>query len=273
MGPGLQRHHQHRHLRARARDLRLHLAGSFGGLLRGGVPSRPRAGQAPLRVRGRGVLGGRGHPGRLPARPHRHPRREGGGPDRRVPAAARGVAGQGGRGGAVGGGAGAGHHRRQLSRGRQRRVGRLLRHRRQRPHRGQRLVRAHRRARPRLPRSRGAPRRVRAGTLVRPAPRGALRGGRRAGRRDLRGRPRRDQVGGEGLPLQDRRSRCHREHLHRVGIPRPPQPLRPDGRHRPGQRGHQPRAGDAPVHGLGQHPREGQHRHRVTRHLAGPRAC
>ena len=34
LGPGLQRHHQHRHLRARARDLRLHPRGTLGGLLR-----------------------------------------------------------------------------------------------------------------------------------------------------------------------------------------------------------------------------------------------
>ena len=38
MGPGVQRHHQHRHLRARARDLRLHRGRPAGRLLERGVP-------------------------------------------------------------------------------------------------------------------------------------------------------------------------------------------------------------------------------------------
>ena len=41
LGPGVQRHHQHRHLRARARDLRLHPRGPAGRLLRRVVPRRP----------------------------------------------------------------------------------------------------------------------------------------------------------------------------------------------------------------------------------------
>ena len=37
-------------------------AGRPGGLLRGGLPRRPGGGPAPLRLRDRGLLGGRGHP-------------------------------------------------------------------------------------------------------------------------------------------------------------------------------------------------------------------
>ena len=40
VGPGLQRHHQHRHLRARAGDLRLHRPGPAGRLLGRGLPAR-----------------------------------------------------------------------------------------------------------------------------------------------------------------------------------------------------------------------------------------
>ena len=51
--------------------------GPAGGLLRGGLPRRARGRQAPLRLRGRGLLGGRGHPRGLPPGPPGHPRREG----------------------------------------------------------------------------------------------------------------------------------------------------------------------------------------------------
>ena len=42
LGPGLQRHHQHRHLRARARDLRRHPRGPLRRLLERGLPGRAR---------------------------------------------------------------------------------------------------------------------------------------------------------------------------------------------------------------------------------------
>ena len=45
VGPGVQRHHQHRHLRARARDLRLHRRGPAGRLLQRGVPGLLGAGK------------------------------------------------------------------------------------------------------------------------------------------------------------------------------------------------------------------------------------
>ena len=98
---------------------------------------------------------------------------------------------------------------------------------RQRPHRGQHHPRADGGPRQRLPRRRGPPRRLRPRALLRPPPGGALRGGGRPRRRDLRRGPGRPQVRGEGLPLQDGRGRRHRQHLDRLGIARSPQPLRP----------------------------------------------
>ena len=76
MGPGLQRHHQHRHLRARAGDLRLHPRGPR----RSTSPARSSrrvldAGAADLRLRRRGLLGGRRHHRGLPQGPPGHPRR------------------------------------------------------------------------------------------------------------------------------------------------------------------------------------------------------
>ena len=59
VGPGLLRHDQHRHLRARARGVRLHPRGRGRRLLRRRVPGDPEAGQAALRIRRRGLLGGR----------------------------------------------------------------------------------------------------------------------------------------------------------------------------------------------------------------------
>ncbi len=50
LGPGVQRHHQHRHLRARARDLRLHRGRPAGRLLERGVPQA--AGRRPARSSG-----------------------------------------------------------------------------------------------------------------------------------------------------------------------------------------------------------------------------
>ena len=44
LGPGVQRHHQHRHLRARAGDLRPHPRGPCRRLLRRGLPGRARGG-------------------------------------------------------------------------------------------------------------------------------------------------------------------------------------------------------------------------------------
>ena len=87
LGPGLLRHDQHRHLRARARGLRLHPPRAAGRLLRRGLPGRARGRAADLRLRGRRLLGGRRHHRGLPQGPPGHPRRAGPGRDRRVPAA------------------------------------------------------------------------------------------------------------------------------------------------------------------------------------------
>ena len=116
LGPGLQRHHQHRHLRARARDLRLHPRGPGRGLLRGGLPGRARGREAPVRLRGRGLLGGR----RAPSTPTSGPTRTSStrtSPSRSavLPRPGR-LAGQGGRARPDGRGQGPGHHRRQLPR-------------------------------------------------------------------------------------------------------------------------------------------------------------
>ena len=59
-----------------------HSRGPIGRLLRRGLPGGARGRRAPLRVRGRRLLGGRRHHGGLPQGTRGHPRREG--PGRRV---------------------------------------------------------------------------------------------------------------------------------------------------------------------------------------------
>ena len=61
----------------------------------------------------------------------------------------------------------------------------------------------------------------------RPPPGRPVRGGRGPGRRVLRRGPRRDQGRGQGLPVQDRRGRRHGQLLHRVGVDGGPVAVRP----------------------------------------------
>ena len=114
LGPGVQRHHQHRHLRAGAGDLRLHPRGAAGGLLRRVVPRRPGGREGAVRVRGRRLLGGRRHPRGLPQGPPGHPRPARPGGHQRLRAAAPGVAGQGCGDRSQRGHRRPGRHRRQL---------------------------------------------------------------------------------------------------------------------------------------------------------------
>ncbi len=95
LGPGLQRHHQHGDLRARAGDLRLHPRRTSRRLLRRLVPRRARRGGAAVRLRRRGLLGGRGHSRGVPEGPPGHPWPAGAGRHRRVPAATGSVDRQG----------------------------------------------------------------------------------------------------------------------------------------------------------------------------------
>ena len=96
LGPGLQRHHQHRDLRARAGDLRLHPDRGSLGLLRA-TSSRPcsAAGRPIYGYVLGGLLGGRRDDRGLPQGAQRRPRPQGPRRDRRLPAATRGVARQG----------------------------------------------------------------------------------------------------------------------------------------------------------------------------------
>ena len=77
LGPGVQRHHQHRHLRARARDLRLHRGRPAGRLLERGVPRAARRRDAAVRRGRRGLLGGRRHARGLREGPQGRARRQG----------------------------------------------------------------------------------------------------------------------------------------------------------------------------------------------------
>ena len=72
---GVQRHDQHRHLRAGARDLRLHRAGPLGRLQLEVFPAA--GGRQAARGRGRGLLGGRRHAGGLRPGPQGRARRPG----------------------------------------------------------------------------------------------------------------------------------------------------------------------------------------------------
>ena len=266
LGPGLQRHHQHRHLRARARDLRAHPRGSGGRLLERGLPGRARGGPAPLRLRGRRLLGGRRHHGGLSEGPRGHPRGQGGCRGVRLRAATGRLAGQEHVDRPLGHHRVAGLHRRQLHHRSGRRRGRL--HDDGGQHPGGRAGRAaplgdrgellHRPGRP----GGGG----RAGALLRPAPRGPGRprcggGGGLPHRQPRRGAHRR-----QGLPLQGGRGRGAGQRVHRLGVGRGPHPLRSRRRAGDRQRRHQPRARRAPGQGVGLELREGLVHHGLARH-------
>ena len=184
-------------------------------------PAVLESGKPLFGARRRRLLGGRRHPRGLCARPPGHPRREGGGPGERLPAAARCVVGQGSRRSTrraavrgpaiigdnchIGADAIIGEY---CVLGANVRIG------------GQLLPRADRGPRQRLPRRRRPPRGLRPRPLLRPPPGCPLRGGRGPRRRDLHRGPGHPQVGREGLPVQDGRGGRHRQHLHRLGVPR-----------------------------------------------------
>ena len=86
VGPGVLRHHQHRHLRRRARGVRLHPRGRGRRLLRRRVPRAARARPHAARPRHRGLLGGRRHARRVHPRARRRARRPRQGRHRRLPA-------------------------------------------------------------------------------------------------------------------------------------------------------------------------------------------
>ena len=77
MGPGLLRHDQHRHLRARARGAAAHPDRPAVRLLEGAVPAAARDGAADVRLRLRRLLAGHRQPRPVPAGELRRARREG----------------------------------------------------------------------------------------------------------------------------------------------------------------------------------------------------
>ncbi len=83
------------------------------------------------------------------------------------------------------------------------------------------------------------------------------------------GRAGRAQGRRHGLPVQDGRSRSHRQLVHRLGVAGGPVAVRPGRRPGSGQRRHQRRAGGPAVDGLGVNPREGGHRHHLPGHQPG----
>ena len=90
--------------------------GQAGRLLGRVVPRGPGRREVAVRLRGRRLLGGRGHPRGLPPVPSGHPRPEGPGRHQGLRAASPGVAGQGGRDRPERGHRRPGGHRRQLRR-------------------------------------------------------------------------------------------------------------------------------------------------------------
>ncbi len=229
LGPGVQRHHQHRHLRARARDLRLHRRRPAGRLLRRGLPRAARGGPAAVRRRRRGLLGGRRHPRGLRPGPQGHPRRQG----RASTSPASSSATACGWGRAPRSTPTPTHrrprgHRRQLpGRGRApasastRCSGANVRV------RDDAVPRAHRRPRQRLPGRGRPPAGHRRRPVVRPPQRRAHRGGRRASATSASSATRPSLgAGREGLPVQDHRGRRRRQLVDRLGVPGRPQPVR-----------------------------------------------
>ena len=269
MGRGLLGHDQHGHLRARARGLRLHSGRRGRRLLVRRVPQDPEARQAAPRLRRRRLLGRRGHARGLPARAPGHPRRSGADRDRRLPPPRERVAGGGGRGrpGCPG--------------------GRPVDHRRELPHRSRRT---HRRVHGARPRRRGEARcvrrplrgpRARVPRPVGPAPR--LGGGpvlrraqprrdrRRGGarRRVLRGGARGRHPGREGVSVQDRRGRCRRHVVDRLGEPGRAHAVRPARGLGSRERRHHLRRRDPLGAGLRHLAQEGCRRHHEPRHEPG----
>ena len=265
VGPGVQRHDQHRASSCSSRRSSTTSSPTrsvdfssevFPALLADGKPL--------FGADRRGLLGGRRHPRELPLGPQGHPRRAGARGDPRLRDGRRRPRGGGGRDPPRRHRRGPGRHRRELPH-RGRRAARALhgaRH--QRPGAGQRRPRAGRRARQLLPRRERAAARRHHRPLVRPPRRRARRGGRGARRRVLRRRARGARQRREGVPVQDRRAGRGHQLLDRVGEPRVPVAVRPGGRGRPRQRRHHPRAGHPGGDGLRHHPEEGQH----DRHLA-----
>ena len=256
VGPGVLRHDQHRHLRARARGLRLHPRGRGRRLLGRRVPRGAR--QAATRSTATSSTA----TGRTSARSRRTSARTPGRP-RRAGARSTSTASSSARA------SGSARAPTIDPDARDRRPGR---HRRQLPHRGRRAtLRAVHRARHR--RRREGRRVPRAGGAARPRVR---RAGRPPAR--LRDRPHRptsarnarveegvvvgdecfvgehavDQPGREDLPVQDRRGRRGRHLVDRVGEPRRAHAVRPPGRARARQRRHHARgrgaAGDGVRH-------------------------
>ena len=77
VGSGVQRHHQHGHLRPRPEDLQVHRSRQAGRLLERCVPPPAHRGAGAGRRDRVGLLGGRRHPRRVPPLAHGCPRREG----------------------------------------------------------------------------------------------------------------------------------------------------------------------------------------------------
>ena len=270
LGAGLQRHHQHRHLRARARDLR--------SASPRGVPStsRPRSSR-PCSRRAGPIYGyvANGYwedVGTTAAYLKAHEDIL----DGKVEVDISGFELQPGvwlgKGSSVDPAArlgGPGLHRRELHHRRARGDRGLHDHRRQHPHRraGRGTPLGHRRELLRRP---GGPGRgCGAGAFVRPAPGRPLRAGLGRGGgvpdRGTRRRPGRRQ----GLPLQGGRGRGAGADLHRVGVGRGPDAVRARGRAGHRQRRRQPRAGGAPGQGVGLLVRKRVGHHDLARHEPG----
>ena len=277
VGPGVQRHHQHRHLRARARDLRLHRSRPAGRLLQRGVPGAARRRQAALRRRRRGLLGGRRHARGLRRRPQGHPRRQGRRSTSPASSSADGV--WLGEGAEIHPDADDRRARRSSATTAASRparasaeytvLGANVRV------RGRRRPRARRRPRQRLPRRGRAPAGRRRRPGLRPAQRRA-----RARRASVLGDEcfvGEDAVlgrGRQGLPVQDGRGRARSSTPRSCGSRRGARSLfGRGGRGRAGQRRHHPRARRPGGDGLRHHAQEGRHGHHVAATRAGRPAC
>ena len=262
LGPGVQRHHQHRHLRARTRDLRLHR----GRHARSTSPARssPPCSRTGKPLYGAVAEGYWEDVGTLDAYVRAHKDVLDGKVEVDIPGfrLSRGrVARRGGRDPPRRRGRGSGGHRRQLP-GRGRRPARRVhRARRQRPGPRRRRPRAGRRARQRLPRPGRPPPRRRHRPVLRPAQRRALRGGGRPRRRVLHRRERRPRRRREGLSVQDRRGRARSSTPRSCGRAEGARSLfGRDGVAGLANVDITPRAGDQAGHGLRHDAREGRRR-------------
>ena len=228
-------------------------------------PVDARGRTAPLRLRGRRLLGGRRHARGLPEGARRHPRRQG--PDRHagLPAPSRRLARRGCGDpplGAIVGPALIGDNCRigqdvelhgHCVLGANVRVGDNTRH------------RALRHPRQRLPRLGGERPGLCHRALVRRPPGRAPRRRRRA-RRGLQSRaPGRRRRRREGLPAQDHRGGRRRELLDHLGVARIEEPVRASRRRRHRERRPLARGRAARRDGVRDHAAEGRHRGRVAR--------